>query len=361
MKVLVVDDSIIYRKVIRDALAEFSGVEVVGVAADGEAAIQRIDTLKPDLVTLDIEMPVLDGLGVLERLSDRPTMPTVIMLSSLTADGATATSRALRYGAFDFVLKPSDGSLDENRERLKESLRPIVSQLLSQTKTTPVRAAVGANPAASVNNASPVVSKGKPSRLPPRAVVIGISTGGPAALAKLLPQIPGSFPVPILIVQHMPALFTKSLAEQLDRTSQVSVFEGAEGQVCQAGSVYIAPGGKQMRIEDNGSKITIHVTEDAPVENCRPSVNYLFESAARQLGNRCLAAVLTGMGTDGVTAGKLLKAAGATILTQDEASCVVYGMPRAMVDAGLSDQAISLNEFPTVLLKACRPATISCN
>lgn len=358
MRVLVVDDSTLYRKVVRDALASLPGVEIVGVAADGEAALIKIEELKPDLVTLDVEMPILDGLGVLERLSERPKRPTVVMVSSLSGSAANATAKALRLGAFDLIVKPSHGSLEENQDALVAALKPIAAELVEQGKRSrPLP------PVPSITSAASGCSTERRSynAMPPQAVVIGVSTGGPSALGELLPQLPSDFPLPILIVQHMPAVFTKSLAEQLDRLCELTVHEAVHGQICRPGEVYIAPGGTQMKIARVGHVLQVQVTDDPPEQSCRPSVNYLFRSTTEQLNGRVLGVILTGMGNDGLEASFQLKQAGGTLMAQSEATCTVYGMPRAVAEAGLVDCVLPLGELAGAMTSFVRGGTVLCS
>ena len=354
LRALVVDDSTLFRKVVRDALAMLPNVEVVGVASDGEQALRQIESLKPDLVTLDLEMPLLDGLGVLTRLDQRVDSPAVVMISAQTTAGAETTTKALQLGAIDFVVKPVQDSLAANQEELKQSLAPIV---------TSVRANLSSATASVPSTPSPLQTRKSGSlrsTLPPKAIIIGVSTGGPAALGQLLPEFPADFPKPIIIVQHMPPVFTRSLAEQLDRSCKLHVVEGEHGQVCRAGEIYIAPGELQMGIEEFGGRVTLYTTNDPPEKNCKPAVDYLFRSAAKALGDRCVAAVLTGMGDDGLEGCKVLKRAGVKIIAQDESSSVVYGMPRQIADHSLADAVLPLGKIADAMLEAVHHEVSKC-
>lgn len=355
MRVLVVDDSTLYRKVVRDALAEIPGIDVVGVAADGRIALEKIEVLSPDLITLDVEMPELDGLGVLRALQAKPERPRVLMLSSLSGESANATAKALRLGALEVIVKPSGGSLDENRRSLTDALRPILEEI-SRAANQPRHS----GDLSEFQEVEVTKNVSTPS-LPPVAVLIGISTGGPSALNELLPNIPEDFPLPIIIVQHMPPLFTQSLAEQLDRVCKVKVHEAVDGQTCRAGEVYIAPGGKQMGLSKNGLTITLEVNDDPPEQSCRPSVNYLFRTAAEQLNGRCLAVVMTGMGDDGLIGGRLLKNSGATLFAQSELTCTVYGMPRAIIENQLADRIVPLQSMAAEIENAVQVGVLSCS
>lgn len=348
MRVMIVDDSTLFRKVVRDALSVCQGVEVVGVASDGKTALEKIDHYRPDLVTLDVEMPVLNGIEVLRELQTRPYRPEVIMLSGLTDQGAVCTTQALRLGAFDFVLKPSSQSnIEESCKKLQNDLLPKVRVL--QDRLTPKGTHHGETIDESKDVFVPTTSD-KPFDASQATVVgIGISTGGPAALSNLLPKLPVNLGVPLLIVQHMPPMFTKSLAADLNRASKITVCEAEEGQAILPGKAYIAPGGKQMKVvTENGAKV-IHITDDPPERSCRPSVDYLFRSIAHEYGRQAMALVMTGMGDDGTLGCRLLKRHGCMIVAQDEKSCVVYGMPRQVVTAGLADKVVPLDQMHEVI------------
>lgn len=363
MRVLVVDDSALYRKIVRDALAELPDVEVVGVAANGCIALNKIDSLSPDIVTLDVEMPELDGLGVLRELQSRPSRPEVLMVSSLSGSSVNAASHALRLGAFDVIVKPSEETIEANQQALLASLKPLVAEIRQRHEA---KGNTTGPTLAKPSVCSPVLQDSLPSfptvrPLPPVAVLIGVSTGGPAALGKVLPDIPSDYPVPIIIVQHMPPSFTKSLAEQLDRVCQIDVHEAFDGQICKAGEAYIAEGGKQMSLSRNGLAIELHVNDDPPEQSCKPSVNYLFRSAATHLKGRCLAAVMTGMGDDGLIGGRLLKDSGATLIAQSADTCAVYGMPRAIIENNLADRIVPLDSIAHEINTAVSRGAIPCS
>ncbi|PQO35557.1 chemotaxis response regulator protein-glutamate methylesterase [Blastopirellula marina] len=356
VRVLVVDDSALYRKLVRDVLAQIPGVEVVGVAADGKIALDKIDFLRPDLVTLDVEMPVVDGLGVLRELKKLTHSPDVIMLSAHTGAGAEATMAALQLGAFDFVLKPAADNAEKSMALLTERLQQRVEAFARRAVRTPRPVAAGATARLAEMPSKPPQPPGPPHpasqltafdlefRLPIQAVAIGISTGGPPALTSQLPTIPKDFPVPIFVVQHMPPLFTKSLAEDLNRRSQIEVVEATDGEEVRAGVAYIAPGGRQMKVEREGAKTRVRVNEDPHERNCRPSVDYLFRSISHVYGGSTLGVIMTGMGDDGTIGSKLIKRQGAKIIAQNEESSIVYGMPRSIVEAGIADLICPLND-----------------
>jgi two-component system chemotaxis response regulator CheB len=356
MRVLVVDDSMLFRKVVRDALALEPGIEVVGSAADGRVALEKINQFRPDAITLDLEMPEVDGLGVLRELRLRSNPPGVIVVSALTDAGAALTAQALRLGAFDFILKPSGANFDENRDRLSADLLPKIRLLAERRKLL-------LESAHTAPNCDLEFSAKLTERIPrqtPEIVAIGISTGGPSALHAMLPGLPADLPVPVVIVQHMPPKFTRSLADDLNRHVALNVIEAADGQRLQAGTVYIAPGGLQTRVERQHRGLEIRVTDDPPEKCCKPSVDYLFRSLAEQFGSRVLAAVMTGMGDDGFVGCTLLKKQGAFVIAQDAASCVVYGMPRQIIEHGLADLIRPLDDIAEAIDQAVRPGAVTC-
>jgi two-component system chemotaxis response regulator CheB len=344
LRVLVVDDSALYRKAVRIALESIPGVEVIGTASNGKIALERILADKPDLVTLDMEMPELNGLGLLHELASRQVDTLCLMVSSLTLQGARATSEALELGAFDFVLKPTGSSPEANVEQLRRDLAPRIEAARVARENTTRRGTL-------LRHAEPPLA-GRPIRcvLPattgtcqPSIVGIGVSTGGPAALRKLLPQFPASFPIPIVIVQHMPPIFTKTLADELNKRCPLEVLEGADGMAVIAGRAIIAPGGRQMRVERNDHAAFVRLTDDPAERNCRPAVDYLFRSLATAYGRHALGVILTGMGDDGLRGCQEMKEQGSQILAQDEMSSVVYGMPRAVAEAGIVDYVTSID------------------
>ena len=328
MRILVVDDSTLFRKVVRDVLQGVPDVEVVGVAANGRIAIEKIDLLKPDLLTLDVEMPELDGIGVLRELRSRPSSPAAIMLSSLTERGAKKTTEALELGAFDFILKPGGSDLAANTAELSAQLSPRIAAY---------RASLCAASNVTASRTKPVDAFPDPISQPPKVCLIGVSTGGPAALAQLMPSFPSDFPLPIVIVQHMPAVFTKTLADSLNVNCQLNVQEIEDGMKIRNGNVYIAPGGKQTQIVPGTPIESFKVTDDPPENHCRPSIDYLFRHAAQIYGGRSMAVILTGMGNDGTEGCRVLKKLGSPVVAEHESSCVVYGMPRSIVESGLAN------------------------
>lgn len=355
MRVLIVDDSTLFRKVVRDALAQCPGVEVVAVASDGKSALEKIRHFQPDLVTLDVEMPVLNGIEVLRELQSLPSKPEVIMLSAMTDHGALATTQALRLGAFDFVLKPNQTRLEDSCAQLEMDLLPKVKVLQERlAKESGVVPAQEENPA--IHNAP----KRRFDTARAKVIGIGISTGGPAALAQLLPKLPANLSVPLLIVQHMPPVFTRSLATDLDRSCKIAVREAESGQVLLPGNAYIAPGGKQMKVVTREGRKEVLITDDPAERSCKPSVDYLFRSMAHEYGQDAMAMVMTGMGDDGTMGCRLLKRHGCMVVAQEEKSCVVYGMPRQVIAAGLADKVMPLTEMHEIIESAGVQGSISC-
>lgn len=356
VRVLVVDDSAMYRKFVREALSGHDDVEIVGVAHNGRAALDRVAELKPDLLTLDVEMPELDGLGVLKALRERTPPVGAIMCSSLSARGAAVTTSALELGAFDFVLKPAQSSdLQKSMEILRGDLLPKVRAFGAARRRPRGPSTVVSGGANAVVNANGAKSgAGSAVTLPLKkaeVVVIGVSTGGPAALSRLLPELPADLPVPVLVVQHMPPLFTKSLADDLRQRCRLKVEEATDGLRFQPGHVYLAPGGKQMKVGFGACGLALAVNDDPPERNCKPSVDYLFRSVAGHYGGKALALILTGMGDDGTEGCRQIKKYHGTVIAQSEASCVVYGMPRNVIEQGLADAVLDLEQIPSEILR----------
>lgn len=347
MRVLIVDDSTLFRKVVRDTLSQCPGVEVVAVASDGRNALEKIRHFRPDLVTLDVEMPVLNGIEVLRELQSMPSKPEVIMLSAMTDHGALATTQALRLGAFDFVLKPNQSRLEDSCAQLKTELLPKVKVLQER-----LRKQLGSVPVHDEEPVSHALHSGAFDPGHAKVVGIGVSTGGPAALAHVLPKLPANLRVPLLIVQHMPPVFTRSLSADLDRTSKIKVQEAESGQLILPGNAYIAPGGKQMKVVTQNGRKEILITDDPAERSCKPSVDYLFRSMAHEYGREAMAVVMTGMGDDGTLGCRLLKRHGCMIVAQEEKSCVVFGMPRQVIAAGLADRVTPLNQMHEIIESA---------
>jgi len=358
LRVLVADDSILFRRVITEALTSLPEVKVLGSVANGKLAVQRVRELQPDLLTLDMEMPEMDGMAVLEALRQARETVAVIVVSALTRRGGQLTMHALEKGAFDFITKPDAASSEESREAIRKELAPRLHALAHRLEIRNILRNRPAAPATvSPGDKVPAVQEprsgslnevaGRMNRLAavakPEMVLIGVSTGGPHALAQVLPQIPGNIGVPLLIVQHMPPVFTQSLAESLSPRCAVRVQEASHGEIAKPNTAYIAPGGKHMRlipVPEWGKMVQI--TDDPPENNCKPAVDYLFRSVANNFPGQAMAVILTGMGSDGVLGLRLLKRHPCYVIAQDEATCVVFGMPKAAVDAGVADAVLPL-------------------
>lgn len=335
MRVLVVDDSVVVRRVVTRAFADEPGVEVIGTACDGHAALAKVDSLRPDVVILDLEMPEMDGLEALAQLRARHPLLPVIIYSHLTTKSASATLEALALGATDFALKPSADGIGLAEESVRTELLPLMRGLLAPSEHIAARASSA------------------PSARPQRvaAVVVAVSTGGPTALAAVISGLPADLSVPVLIVQHMPPLFTRTLAERLDRGSAISVVQADAGEAVLAGRVYIAPGGHHMAVSrvEEGVVVVVH---DGPAENsCRPAADVLFRAAADVYGAGVLAVVMTGMGHDGLSGARAVRDAGGMVLAQSESSAVIASMPAAVANAGLADAVVSLGDISDVLAR----------
>jgi two-component system chemotaxis response regulator CheB len=363
LRVMVVDDTVLYRKIVSDALSTLPDVEVVGSAHNGKAAITKLTTLKPDLLTLDIEMPEMNGIEVLAHIQRHAPHIGVIMLSTLTQEGGTMTMKALERGAFDFIPKPQSGTMAENRTKIESAMAPMIQAFCRSaeisrrrhTVTRPQAAGASSMPQRATRTAS------RPMRPPVRhakaeIIAIGISTGGPNALAQMLPKIPGDIGVPILIVQHMPPMFTQSLATSLTAKCAISVKEAQQGEPLQPNTAFIAPGGKQMKIAAgaDGRRRLIKITDDPPENSCRPSADYLFRSVAHHYVGRATGVIMTGMGSDGTQGLKLMKKNGSMIIAQNEPTCVVFGMPKEAVETGLADAVLPLDQIAEMITKTVR-------
>ena len=360
-RVLVVDDTALFRRVISDALSGIDNVEVAGSARNGKLALSRLATLAPDVMTLDIEMPEMNGLEVLDALKASGSQTGVIVLSSHTLRGGALTIRALELGAFDFVTKPEGGSVQESVLQLRSRMQPIIRAFERRKEIRSILSGAAAKPASALLPPTSVHQTPAPPRTIRRLVapfvLIGVSTGGPAALAELLPSIPAEFKAPIFIVQHMPPLFTKPLAQSLQSKCAIRVKEASDGEIAESGCAYIAPGGRHMKLAPvPPGGIMISISDDPPENNCRPSVDYLFRSAALHFPCRAVAAILTGMGNDGAQGSKLLKRRGCYTIAQDEASCVVFGMPREAILTGAVDTVAPLSKIAATIIRAVNEA-----
>ncbi|HKS99694.1 MAG TPA: chemotaxis response regulator protein-glutamate methylesterase [Rugosimonospora sp.] len=355
ISVLVVDDSVVVRRLIVDALGTVPGIRIVGTASNGRLALSKIDQLSPDLVTMDIEMPEMDGLTALRELRKRHRRLPVIMFSTLTEAGASATLDALAAGASDYVTKPTHmSSLSAAQAMVRDQLVPRIQALAGGPVHRVAPARTAPPPAAAVPRPTGPVA----------ALLIGASTGGPDALAKVIGALPGNLPVPVLVVQHMPPVFTAMFAERLNRLSSLSVVEAQDGMPVAPGRVFIAPGDHHLQLVQRGTGLHTKLNDGPPENSCRPAVDVLFRSAAGIYRGNALAAILTGMGQDGKRGAEELHAAGAEIVAQDEASSVVWGMPGAVVTAHLAHTVLPLGEIAQHLIsriaagKAGRPKVV---
>ena len=370
IRVLVVDDSAVMRRIIATALSKHPQLAVVGYAANGLQAITRVRELQPDVLTLDMDMPELDGLGALREIrKGSPHLP-IIMFSTLTQPGAPASALALAAGASDYVCKPSttNGSMDAAFAVLEAELVPKILGLAQrrtgalglQAPAPQARSPLG-QPPATAGQAPAPAALWRPSQLPlpassVAALVIGVSTGGPLALKQIFGVLAAPLPVPGFIVQHMPSAFTPLLAARLSGTGPMVVKEAQHGEVPQAGTAYLAPGGQHLALAHRGQRVCMVLSHEPPVNSCRPSVDVLFESAAQVYGPGLLALVLTGMGYDGVRGCQGVKARSGQVLVQDEKSSVVWGMAGAVAQLGLADMVLPLNKIPEELLFRTRQA-----
>lgn len=339
LRVVVVDDSSVFRSALAEAIQGTGLARVVAHGSDGKDGLAKVDTFRPDVVTLDLEMPVMGGLEALAVIRERYPDVAVIVISSLHRDGARASLQALTAGALEVVVKPSGGDAAANRAALAQHLGAILLSL-----------ARGGTSGATPVMAEPRVAR-KETRTP-QIVAIGSSTGGPNALSAIIPRLPGNLPVPVVIAQHMPPLFTAQLAETLDAASALTVREGAHGDLLKPGHVYIAPGGRHMRVSGAGNVRHVEITDDPPENHCRPAVDYLFRSVAELYPGASLGVILTGIGADGTAGLREMHKHPIKVIGQDEATCTVYGMPRAAKNAGLVDLELPLNRIADAIVSA---------
>ncbi|MDD2055498.1 chemotaxis response regulator protein-glutamate methylesterase [Pseudomonas putida] len=372
VKVLVVDDSGFFRRRVTEILSADSNIQVVGTATNGKEAIDQALALKPDVITMDYEMPMMDGITAVRHIMQRCPTP-VLMFSSLTHEGARVTLDALDAGAVDFLPKNFE-DISRNPDKVKQLLCEKVHSISRSNRRfsgygssapqpgaapAPAPSSAGyASPAPAPSRTTPIPSRAvaapmsspAPKRKPYKLVAIGTSTGGPVALQRVLTQLPASFPAPIVLIQHMPAAFTKAFAERLDKLCRISVKEAEDGDILRPGLALLAPGGKQMMIDGRGA---VKILPGDERLNYKPCVDITFGSASKSYGDKVLAVVLTGMGADGREGARLLKQGGSSVWAQDEASCVIYGMPMAIVKANLADAVYGLDDIGKHLVEAC--------
>lgn len=347
VRVLVVDDSTVIRRLLTDALNSDPSVEVAATAPNGRIALAKIPQINPDVITLDMEMPEMDGIATLVELRKLyPKLP-VIMFSTLTQRGAEATLDALSKGANDYVTKPANvGSVTAALQNVRHDLVPKI-KAFCPWMVSPKPVLARQQPATGVSARRVVETRN--SRID--CIAIGVSTGGPNALQTVLTRLPADLPVPVVIVQHMPPIFTKHLADRLNQLSPLAVFEGARGDTLKAGGVWIAPGDHHMIVRREGTALRIDTHQQPPENSCRPAVDVLFRSVSEVFGTGALAIVLTGMGQDGARGCEFIRDAGGRVMAQDEKSSVVWGMPGAVVNAGLADKIVSLDQVATEIMR----------
>lgn len=349
VRVVVVDDSGFFRRRVTEMLNADPEIEVIGSASNGQEGVDKVVELKPDVVTMDIEMPVLDGISAVRKImSVRPT--PVLMFSSLTHEGAQATLEALEAGAVDFLPKRFE-DISQDRNEAKQLLCQRVRALGQRGLRSSVSVAARSAPSKPVNGTPAIASGRAAGKANYKLVAIGTSTGGPVALQQVLTKLPADFPLPLLLVQHMPASFTPTFAQRLNQLCAITVKEAADGEALKPGTALLAPGGRQMIVEQRNGVAVVRIQDSEPGQNYKPSVDTTFGSLARAMPGQVLGIILTGMGADGREGSRLLKQGGATIWAQDEQSCVIYGMPMAVVEAGLADQVLPLSEIGVNLAK----------
>lgn len=336
---VVVDDSALYRQMLQNLLRRIPGVEVVGTAGDGREALALVESLRPDLVTLDVQMPTMDGLAFLRALRTLRLPAGVIMVSSLTSQGAKATTEALFEGAFDVIPKPTGNDLLAGREWLQRELAAKIAAFRSTLLPSPAPCSTG-----------PGHRFPPPRAKPTAAVVIGASTGGPAALRAVLSKLPATLPVPLLVVQHIPAAFSSPLAARLDESSPLAVAEAEAGMAIAAGRALVAPGGLHLTLVRRADQVVCALSEDPLRHGCRPSVDTLLESAVDIFGGMVTAVILTGMGRDGTDGCRLVKERRGRVIAQAPEGCAVYGMPKAVIDEGLADVVAPLEQIADAIL-----------
>ncbi|VAW93478.1 Chemotaxis response regulator protein-glutamate methylesterase CheB [hydrothermal vent metagenome] len=362
IRVLVVDDSGFFRRRVKEILESDPMLEVVGLAENGEQAIEAVKNLKPDVVTMDIEMPIMDGITATRKIM-QSTPTSIIMFSSLTTDGAKSTLDALDAGAVDFLPKRFE-DISKDKEEAKKLLCQRVKALgygspslrnnsstsstVNRTSATDIKSEKTGTP---VRAASPILKAKENLSAKINLVAIGTSTGGPVALQKVLVDLPADFPVPVVVIQHMPGSFTGAFSERLDQQCKIHVKEAESGDKLKAGFAYIAPGGKQMIVEKVAGQLTLRIVDEIPNQTYKPSVDVTYASINKVVPKNTLAVILTGMGADGCKGAMLLHQSGSIVWAQDENSCVVYGMPAAVVDAGITEKIMDISKVGVSIAK----------
>lgn len=356
LQVLIIDDSPLFRSVIKAILKQIENVEIVGVASNGEIGVKLAASLQPDFVTVDIEMPVMDGVTAVRKIKEIRSDIFCVMISNYSSENGVRTIEALENGADDVIEKSIGADLKANEAHLLRQLREKIDvcRLHQQMKGSGTNDSVlGAVPIKNVDPAAFQLPLKKKAYKAPGLILIGISTGGPVALSKFLSKMPSAFNVPIIIVQHMPASFIPHMVKSLNEKSALTVEIAKEGQQPLGGHVYIAPGEQQLKLIKTASgRIQVHVTDDPPENFCKPSVDYLFRTAARLGRSDILGIIMTGMGHDGALGVEALRACGAVTLAQSQISCTVFGMPKSAIDSGCIDRIFDLDALPELLVRA---------
>jgi len=355
LRILLADDHTIVREGLRALIDKESTFEVVAEAENGKVAVQHAHQYRPDVVVMDIAMPEMNGIELLQELQNMESPPLVIMVSTLTHQGGALTLRALELGAFDVLPKPEDGKMAENMLKIQKTLEPIVRHV-KRHKFGIIDPPARLKPAVPVPDRvfhSPAKPRPAGIRSKSEIIGIGISTGGPNALTKMIPMLPKDLKVPVLIVQHMPPVFTASLADSLNKKSALEVIEAKDGDIIKPGKVFIAPGGKQMKIVAGADGFTrkIKITDDPPENSCKPSADYLFRSIAQHYVGRSTGVIMTGMGSDGSKGLVQMKNNGSFIIAQDEKTCTVYGMPKEPIESGIVDIIAPLEKIADEIVK----------
>ncbi len=373
LKILVVDDTVTYRQILSKIVSAFDSVELLGIASNGKIAMSKIELKQPDLVLLDVFMPEMDGLETLDRIKKQYPHIDVIMLSGVDRENANFTMKALSAGALDFIAKPKGESIEDNIAELRTALSGLVLMARTRKYSRQARGIFsGASHQSSAGDIAPSEKNYRPVYVRPPVpdtvtisgaatsgierriykkparidvVAMGVSTGGPNALQEIIPKLRADFPVPILAVQHMPAMFTASLAARLNTLSAIKVVEAEEGRTVEKGVMYIAPGGRHLTVKKDRLAKIIVLSDSPPVNSCRPSVDVLFHSVAEVYGGNTLAVILTGMGNDGVAGVSAMRRGGAYSIVQDEKSSVIWGMPGAVAEADEADEIVSLDRM----------------
>ncbi|WP_442505459.1 protein-glutamate methylesterase/protein-glutamine glutaminase [Novipirellula sp. SH528] len=346
-KILVVDDSALYRQSIQNVLRKVEGADSVGSAKNGVDALEKIERFEPDLLTLDVQMPDMNGIELLREIKRRRLRSKAIMVSSFTAAGAQVTTDALMEGAFDFILKPSGSDPHANRQQLQDELQEKISAFRESSDAAGPRRRTAVQTA----NTDDWVDTVPAPKFPCQIVVLGTSTGGPVALKALLPKLPADLPIPVLVVQHMPPTYTQSLAARLNSMCELEVLEATNEMEAIAGRVIIAAGGQHLKLISRGDRLWVRLTDDPPENGVRPSVDYTLRSTVDATGGNALAVIMTGMGRDGLEGCRGLKQSGGFVFAQNRSDCVVYGMPKVVIEEKLADRTLPLAKLAPGILR----------